>query len=260
MASSFPSNFDLLDQVMGDENLVKRIRQSKVLLVGAGGIGCEVLKGLLLSGFESITIIDLDTIDVSNLNRQFLYNQSHVGKSKAQVSAEVAVELFSHRHPTTGDPISKVEPIHDSILNMARFNCLFYTKFTFVINALDNNSTRTHVNRMCIATNVPLIESGSAGYYGNTRLIMKGITECFECVPPKKDEQLYASCTIRTTPTRPIHCIVFGKHLFNQLFGAVLDEDISPDINPEDIHGEDKIGKFVYFQIHLFVFIVLMFF
>ena len=51
--------------------------------MGAGGIGCELLKNLLLSGFGEIHIIDLDTIDLSNLNRQFLFRFEHIKKSKA---------------------------------------------------------------------------------------------------------------------------------------------------------------------------------
>jgi ubiquitin-like 1-activating enzyme E1 B len=56
------------------------------LLVGAGGIGCELLKNLLLTGFGEIHIVDLDTIDLSNLNRQFLFRHEHIKKSKALVS------------------------------------------------------------------------------------------------------------------------------------------------------------------------------
>lgn len=60
--------------------------QSRILLVGAGGIGCELLKNLVLSGFGRICIVDLDTIDLSNLNRQFLFRHEHIKKSKALVS------------------------------------------------------------------------------------------------------------------------------------------------------------------------------
>lgn len=60
--------------------------QSRVLMVGAGGIGCELLKNLVLTGFGEIHIVDLDTIDLSNLNRQFLFGMQHIKKSKALVS------------------------------------------------------------------------------------------------------------------------------------------------------------------------------
>jgi len=66
--------------------LTDTIQNSKVLMVGAGGIGCELLKNLVLTGYGDIHIIDLDTIDLSNLNRQFLFGHEHIKKSKAFVS------------------------------------------------------------------------------------------------------------------------------------------------------------------------------
>lgn len=60
-------------------------------MVGAGGIGCELLKNLVLTGFGEIHIVDLDTIDLSNLNRQFLFGMQHIKKSKAIVRHAVAL-------------------------------------------------------------------------------------------------------------------------------------------------------------------------
>ncbi|XP_012536941.1 SUMO-activating enzyme subunit 2 [Monomorium pharaonis] len=216
------------------EELRDAVLHSKVLVVGAGGIGCEILKNLVMSGFADIEIIDLDTIDVSNLNRQFLFQKKHVGKSKAQIACETAL---------TFNPDVKVTYYHDSITS-SEFGLTFFKRFTVVLNALDNRAARNHVNRMCLAADIPLIESGTAGYEGQVELIKKGLSQCYECTP-KAAQKTYPGCTIRNTPSEPIHCIVWAKHLFNQLFGEEdPDQDVSPDTaDPEaaDTAGETAL-------------------
>ncbi|XP_046396375.1 SUMO-activating enzyme subunit 2 [Ischnura elegans] len=215
--------FDLVET-----ELKEKAEGGKVLVVGAGGIGCELLKNLVLTGFKNIEIIDLDTIDVSNLNRQFLFQKVHVGKSKASVARESAL-LFN--------PTANIKAYHDSITSTT-YNVNFFKQFSLVMNALDNRAARNHVNRMCLAADVPLIESGTAGYSGQVEVIKKGLTECYECVT-KPSQKNFPSCTIRNTPSEPIHCIVWGKHLFNQLFGEDdPDEDVSPDTEDPEAVGD----------------------
>jgi ubiquitin-like 1-activating enzyme E1 B len=131
-------------------------------------------------------------------------------------------------------------------MRSVKYNVEFFKQFSLVLNALDNKAARSHVNRLCLAADVPLIESGSAGYLGQVTLIRKGLTECYDCLP-KPPAKTFPGCTIRNTPSEPIHCIVWAKHLFNQLFGAEdPDEAVSPDgEDPENMAeaGQKAIEK-----------------
>ncbi len=167
------------------------------------------------------------------MNRQFLFQKKHVGMSKSKVAKESALEFA---------PDAKVESIHDSIMK-PEYGVTFFKGFNLVLNALDNRAARSHVNRMCLAAEVPLVESGTAGYLGQVTVIRKGITECYECTP-KPHQKSFPGCTIRNTPSEPIHCIVWSKHLYNQLFGeSDPDEEVSPDSHdPEANAGEEDKG------------------
>lgn len=161
---------------------------------------------------------------MSNLNRQFLFHKEHVGKSKANVARETAMKF---------NPNVEIKAYHDSIFS-TDYGVSFYQRFSMVLNALDNLAARNHVNRMCLNAKIPLIESGTSGYNGQVELIQRGVTQCYEC-QQKPAQKTYPGCTIRNTPSEPIHCIVWAKHLFNQLFGEHNeDEDVSPDMaDPE---------------------------
>nr|KIR86276.1 ubiquitin-like 1-activating enzyme E1 B [Cryptococcus tetragattii IND107] len=218
------------EALLGPE-VYRKVRETKILVVGAGGIGCELLKNLVLVGFASIEIIDLDTIDLSNLNRQFLFRKPDISKSKALVAAATA----RHFNPNSGININaRHGNVKDSVNDLE-----WIKRFGLVMNALDNMDARRHVNRLCQAAGVPLIESGTAGYLGQVTPMIKDVTECFDCVP-KPTPKAFPVCTIRSTPSEPIHCIVWGKtYLFGKLFGEDDEDMDTEELDKAKASGEN---------------------
>jgi ubiquitin-activating enzyme E1 C len=183
---------------------------AKVLVIGAGGLGCEILKNLALSGIRDIHVIDLDTIDVTNLNRQFLFRKEDVGSYKAQAAANFIMKRC---------PGVKVTPYNEKIQT---FDEEFYSQFQVIVAGLDNVEARQWLNMTLhnmvkfdpetkkpdMATVIPMIDGGTEGFKGQARVIMPFVSGCFECtistLPP---QETYPMCTIAETPRLPEHCI-----------------------------------------------------
>ncbi|EIW66085.1 hypothetical protein TREMEDRAFT_45923 [Tremella mesenterica DSM 1558] len=218
-------------QALLGSDLYNKLRETPVLVVGAGGIGCELLKNLVLVGFANIEIIDLDTIDLSNLNRQFLFRKPDISKSKALVAAVSA----KHFNPSSG---IKIHARHGNVKE-GQNDLEWIQSFGLVMNALDNMDARRHVNRLCQAAGVPLIESGTAGYAGQVTPIIKDKTECFDCTS-KPVPKSFPVCTIRATPSEPIHCIAWAKsYLFNKLFGEDDEAGEEEELERAKAQGEN---------------------
>lgn len=97
-----------------------------------------------------------------------------------------------------------------------------------VMNSLDNRAAHSQANRMCLAADIPFTEIGTAGYLGQIRT-KKGVTEWYDCHPKPTQRTFFPGCTICNTPSEPIHCIIWAKYLFNQLFGEDADQEVTPN-------------------------------
>ena len=130
---------------------------------------------------------------------------------------------------------------HHANIKDTEFSVQWFKGFDVVFNALDNLDARRHVNKMCLAADVPLIESGTTGFNGQVQVIKKGVTACYDCTP-KETPKSFPVCTIRSTPSQPIHCIVWGKsYLLNEIFG--VSEDESAFDNTEDQSNAEEIAE-----------------
>jgi len=182
--------------------------QCKVLVIGAGGLGCELLKNLAMMGFKDIHVIDMDTIDISNLNRQFLFRPEDINKSKAIAAAEFITKRV---------PGVKVTPYFGKIQDKDEE---YYSQFTIIICGLDSVEARRWINatlvNLCDMDNPeslkPLIDGGTEGFKGQARVILPRITSCYECSLDMLTKPVtYPMCTIANTPRIPEHCIEYAS-------------------------------------------------
>ncbi len=121
------------------------------------------------------------------------------------------------------NPNVKIVAHHGNIKD-PQFTVAWFRGFQLIFNALDNFDARRHVNKMCLAADVPLIDGGTTGYNGQVQVIKKGVTACYDC-SERDMPKSFPVCTIRSTPSQPIHCIVWGKsYLLTEMFGASEDE------------------------------------
>jgi len=166
-----------------------------------------------LSGFTTMDVIDMDTIDVTNLNRQFLFSTADVGGSKA-VCAAKAIEARVRGCAVTPHH-ARIEDKPDE----------WYKQFDIIALGLDSLEARAYINSVCCGflefdgegnvdptTIKALVDGGTEGFKGHARVIIPGITPCFHCTmwlfPP---QTTFPLCTLAETPRNAAHCIEYAK-------------------------------------------------
>ena len=195
----------------------EKLANVKQFLVGAGAIGCEMLKNWAMIGLATgpkgkISVADMDQIEKSNLNRQFLFRAKDVGKLKSECAAEAVQAMNPDLKGKFVILPDRVGPETEHI-----FNENFWEELDGVTNALDNVDARQYVDRRCVFFQKPLLDSGTLGTKGNTQVVLPSLTESYSSSqdPP---EQSFPQCTLRSFPNKIDHTIAWAKEKFHQYF------------------------------------------
>ncbi|KAI4125819.1 MAG: hypothetical protein LQ338_004060 [Usnochroma carphineum] len=210
------SRYDGQIAVFGAE-FQEKIANVNQFLVGAGAIGCEMLKTWALIGLGTgpkgkISVADMDQIEKSNLNRQFLFRPKDVGKLKADCAAAAVQAMNPELEGKIVTLRDRVGPETEHI-----FNESFWESLDGVTNALDNVEARQYVDRRCVFFRKPLLDSGTLGTKANSQVVLPRLTESYSSSqdPP---EQSFPQCTLRSFPNKIEHTIAWAKEKFHQYF------------------------------------------
>ena len=190
-----------------DQELLKNAR---VMVVGAGAIGNELLKNLTMLGVGNIYVVDIDSIENSNLSRSILFRLSDEGRLKAQVAAERMQEI----NPDIKVQWSKENIVYDVGLGVFR-------AMDVVLGGLDNREARLAINQACWKVNRPWIDGGIEVMNGIARVFVPPHSACYECTMNEMDFKLLEmrrSCALLTrdemaagkVPTTPTTASVIG--------------------------------------------------
>ena len=187
------------------------ISSSSVIIVGIGALGCEIAKNLALVGVGKLTLIDMDTIEISNLSRQMLFTDNDKGRLKAEVAKE-KLEILN--------------PDVEIITYSKKFQELPMSVFEgadIIAGGLDSFSARFALNRMAIELGIPYVDGAATGFRGNVQIVIpekpgifKEPTPCLKCffpVPPA-DEKIYVACSIPGQPRSREQCILKAEDEF----------------------------------------------
>lgn len=215
---------------------MRRAAESSSFVIGAGALGCEFIKMFSLIGLSTrkgkLSVTDDDNIEISNLNRQFLFRKQHVGKNKSETACSVGKSINS-------DVKFDALKLRVSQENESIFNDDFWTNLDFVVNAVDNVKARQYVDGQCVWFEKPLFESGTLGTKCHSQIIIPRSTISYTDIidPPEESIPL---CTLKNFPYQIEHTIQWARDYFEGTFTEASGELVNFFSNRTDFLTELK--------------------
>ncbi|KAH3819410.1 ubiquitin-like modifier-activating enzyme 1 isoform X2 [Dreissena polymorpha] len=198
----------------------KKLGGLKYFLVGAGAIGCEMLKNWALMGVScgeggQTWVTDMDIIEKSNLNRQFLFRTWDVSKHKSSTAAAAAKAMNPKFNITPQE--NRVGVDTENI-----YTDEFFEGLDGVANALDNVDARMYMDRRCVYYRKPLLESGTLGTKANVQVVIPHLTESYSSSqdPPEKSIPI---CTLKNFPNAIEHTLQWARDTFEGEFKGPIE-------------------------------------
>jgi len=162
-----------------------KLKQSKVCVVGVGGLGNPIVTRLAAMGVGKLRIVDRDVIELSNLHRQTMFNEDDVGQVKVETAAKKLRKL---------NPDIVVEELPVSINDYTALDVV--DGCDVVIDALDSVNARYSLNKACIEKKIPFVTGAAVGVTGQSFTILPNETACYHCLFPALDEDSMPTCSI----------------------------------------------------------------
>jgi molybdopterin/thiamine biosynthesis adenylyltransferase len=148
----------------------EKIAKCRLLVIGAGALGNEILKNAALLGFTQVVVVDVDRIEESNLSRAVLYRSEDVGKFKAEAAAKAYCSLA---------PGGKVHPVVANVVTGCGLGLFEWSDV--IVAGLDNREARLWINRSAWKVNRPWVDGAIEGINGVVRVFLPGVAPCYEC-------------------------------------------------------------------------------
>jgi adenylyltransferase/sulfurtransferase len=155
-----------------------KLKQARVLLAGAGGLGSPLAIFLAAAGIGSLRIVDSGRVELSNLNRQILYQEEDIGQLKVECARKVLTRL---------NPNVQIEAIAETIQDSNVSDLV--SQCSIVVDALDNYATRHLLNQAVFPKGIPLVHGAVEEFFGQVTLIRPGKTNCLKCLFPQGPAQ-----------------------------------------------------------------------
>ncbi len=208
-----------------------KLKNSKICVVGVGGLGNPITTRLAAMGVGTLRIVDRDVIELSNLHRQTMFDEDDVGQVKVEVAAKKLQKL---------NPDCKIEALAVSVNDYTALEVV--QGCDVVVDALDSVNARYALNKACVKFGIPFVTGAAVGVSGQIFTILPGTSACYYCMFPALDEDSMPTCSIEGV--HPSILSIVGGIEVSEAVKVVLGK--KPSLSDKILHVDIENLDFIF--------------